>query len=123
MPRKGAGAHRGRAGLDGEQVAQFQVHGLQPAEGFVHGADVGAVSLLERGSRQRCTWSHSVWRPDGRRARARGAGDRRGELPEHLQDDGEKGFTGPVGMEHRLSTPGREGLIECFEAYRAVDTW
>jgi hydroxypyruvate isomerase len=35
----------------------------------------------------------------------------------------EKGFAGPVGMEHRLTTPGREGLLKCFEAYRAVDTW
>jgi hydroxypyruvate isomerase len=35
----------------------------------------------------------------------------------------DKGFTGPVGMEHRLSTPGREGLLKCFEAYRAVDSW
>jgi hydroxypyruvate isomerase len=35
----------------------------------------------------------------------------------------DKGFTGPVGMEHRVSAPGREGLIKCFEAYRSVDTW
>jgi hydroxypyruvate isomerase len=34
----------------------------------------------------------------------------------------DKGFSGPVGMEHRLTTPGREGLLKCFEAYRNVDS-
>ena len=35
----------------------------------------------------------------------------------------DKGFTGIVGMEHQFSTPGREGLLKCFDAYRQVDTW
>ncbi len=35
----------------------------------------------------------------------------------------EKGFKGIVGMEHGLSTPGREGILKCIEAYRVVDTW
>ena len=35
----------------------------------------------------------------------------------------DRGFKGIVGMEHQLSTPTREGVLKCFEAYRAVDTW
>jgi hydroxypyruvate isomerase len=35
----------------------------------------------------------------------------------------EKGYEGIIGMEHGLSTPGREGLEKCFEAYRVADTW
>ena len=35
----------------------------------------------------------------------------------------DKGYTGIVGMEHQLSTPGREGVLKCFDAYRDVDTW
>ena len=35
----------------------------------------------------------------------------------------DKGFTGIVGMEHGFSTPGREGLLKCFDAYRQVDSW
>lgn len=35
----------------------------------------------------------------------------------------EKGYQGIVGMEHGLSSPGREGLEACFEAYRQADTW
>lgn len=34
-----------------------------------------------------------------------------------------KGFTGILGMEHGLSQPGMEGLIKCFNEYRAADTW
>jgi hydroxypyruvate isomerase len=35
----------------------------------------------------------------------------------------EKGYQGIVGMEHGLATPGRQGLEQCFEAYRIADTW
>jgi hydroxypyruvate isomerase len=34
-----------------------------------------------------------------------------------------KGFDGIVGMEHGLSQPGMEGLLRCFEEYKAADTW
>ena len=37
--------------LERQQVAQFGVDGLEPGDGFVDGADVGAVGLLERGER------------------------------------------------------------------------
>ena len=35
----------------------------------------------------------------------------------------EKGYQGILGMEHRLSVPGREGVEKCFEAYREADSW
>jgi hydroxypyruvate isomerase len=35
----------------------------------------------------------------------------------------ELGYEGILGMEHRLSGEGREGMDRCFEAYRQVDTW
>jgi len=34
-----------------------------------------------------------------------------------------KGYEGIIGMEHGLSRPGMEGLLKCFEEYRAADTW
>ena len=44
---RGAGAER----FDREQVPQLEVDRLQPAEGFVDGADVGAMGLFEGGQR------------------------------------------------------------------------
>ena len=41
----------GAQGLDGQQIAQLGVDGLEPSDGFVHGTDVGPVGLLERGQR------------------------------------------------------------------------
>ena len=42
-----AGAQR----LDGEQIAELGFDGLEPADGFVDGADVSPVGLLERRQR------------------------------------------------------------------------
>ena len=59
----------GPQGLDGEQVAQFEVDGVQAGDGLVDGADVGAMGVFEGGQRpalglqpRRCdVWSRRVW--------------------------------------------------------------
>src|SRR5688572_12019866 len=38
-------------GLDGQQIAQFGIHRLEPADRFINGTDIGPVGLLERWQR------------------------------------------------------------------------